>query len=494
MLESLVKYIKAKYVGQHYALTSFIFRILLGLVYLVVFSTHICQALFLIGSKGLLPITETLTNNPGLRFWNFPTLHLWLNSDFWIIALMVLGIVFSILLILGYFPKSSLIALFILYLSLVTSGRDFFYFQWDNLLLEATFIAFFIPLSGKLFGKKELREPSKIFIFLFLWLLFRLYFESGIAKLIDGPEWIRLTAMQIYYQTAPLPSIFGWVMSLLPNFVHALTNIVVLLAEILVPLLFFFPRRFKIIAFYILLPFQLPIMLTANYGFFNLLTLVLSLFLLDDEHIGFLLSKFRIKFHHKIINKPRHKPAKYLSAALAIFLVVFSILGFLHFTSPNFNSHLQSLEIAITPYRIINTYHLFLSIVKERQIIEIAGFDGRVWKPVLFRHTNQNPEKMPPFLPFYQDRFAFQYSFIMLGQIQSEYFFNIGRKVCNDIGGLAPVLEDRSIAKEKFTKIRLDLYKFEFSDFRKMYDDRLFWNKQFLRSSEDIDCASLSSR
>ena len=37
-----------------------------------------------------------------------------------------------------------LIALGLLYLSYVTAGRDFFYFQWDALLLETTFLAIFL--------------------------------------------------------------------------------------------------------------------------------------------------------------------------------------------------------------------------------------------------------------------------------------------------------------------------------------------------------------
>jgi len=43
-------------------------------------------------------------------------------------------------------PVVSLVLLWVLYLSLVTVGRDFLAFQWDVLLLEAGFLAiFFAP-------------------------------------------------------------------------------------------------------------------------------------------------------------------------------------------------------------------------------------------------------------------------------------------------------------------------------------------------------------
>ena len=52
------------------------------------------------------------------------------------------------LLIVGIAPAPCLALLWLLYLSLVTVGRDFLGFQWDNLLLEAGFLAiFFAPLQ-----------------------------------------------------------------------------------------------------------------------------------------------------------------------------------------------------------------------------------------------------------------------------------------------------------------------------------------------------------
>src|SRR5437762_11592873 len=56
------------------------------------------------------------------------------------------GVLCSLLLIFGIAPAVSLVALFVLYLSLTIAGQVFFNFQWDVLLLETGFLSiFFAP-------------------------------------------------------------------------------------------------------------------------------------------------------------------------------------------------------------------------------------------------------------------------------------------------------------------------------------------------------------
>ena len=60
----------------------------------------------------------------------------------------------------------------LLYLSYVTITRDFLSFQWDNMLIECGFLAAFLRTDA----------PAPIAHFLFRVVLFKLYFESGLAK------------------------------------------------------------------------------------------------------------------------------------------------------------------------------------------------------------------------------------------------------------------------------------------------------------------------
>ena len=285
------KYIKTvrKWLDKRhsYAIIALFFRVLLAFIYLTVFISLSSQILELIGSKGILPIAELIKNNPQLTYFKFPTLHLFFSSDAALIGFLLLGMIFSIALALGYFPRTSLLACIIIYLSYVTSGRTFFHFQWDNLLLEASFLALFLPLQGKLFQPKQLQQPSPFLIFLFRWLLFRLYFESGLAKIFYGQgTWLNLTAMNYYYATAPLPSFGGWfAQQPMPEPFHIISLFFVFFLELVLPLFLFYPRKLRMIAFYFLVIFNVIIGFTSNYGFFNPLTIFIGIFLLDDQHL-----------------------------------------------------------------------------------------------------------------------------------------------------------------------------------------------------------------
>src|SRR5262249_17411969 len=127
------------------------------------------------------------------------------------------GTILSILLIAGLAPVPCLGLLWLLYLSLVTVGRDFLSFQWDCLLLETGFLAiFFAPLQMLPRPSRE-APPSRLFVWMLRLLLFKLMFSSGWVKLASGdPNWRNLTALTFHYQTQPLPPWTAWYANLLP--------------------------------------------------------------------------------------------------------------------------------------------------------------------------------------------------------------------------------------------------------------------------------------
>ncbi|XP_019573379.2 lipase maturation factor 2 isoform X2 [Rhinolophus sinicus] len=76
----------------------------------------------------------------------------------------------------------------------------------------------------------------------------------------------------------PLPRVVG---------AHWLSVVATFLIEVAVPPLFFAPtRRLRLAAFYCQVLLQVLIIITGNYNFFNLLTLVLTTSLLDDKHLA----------------------------------------------------------------------------------------------------------------------------------------------------------------------------------------------------------------
>src|SRR5687767_6758637 len=120
--------------------TSWVYLRLLALIYLAAFLSAWVQIHGLAGSDGVLPAREflaALQERYGDRaLWIAPTLG-WLGAgDGFLHALCAAGALFSLLLALGAAPLVCLAMLWVLYLSVSVLGQNFFWYQWDSLLLE----------------------------------------------------------------------------------------------------------------------------------------------------------------------------------------------------------------------------------------------------------------------------------------------------------------------------------------------------------------------
>src|SRR5207249_5483287 len=141
-------------------------------------------------------------------------------------------------------------------------------------------------------GWGAVRPPIRASLFLLQWEWFRIYFESGIAKIASGdPQWRNLTAMDEYYQNGPLPTWIGWYVQHLPHWFHAATVYATLAMELGLVWTLFLPRRWRIACFFIVTPWQIGVILTANYTFLNYLVLFLGVLLIDDAFAEKLLPK-----------------------------------------------------------------------------------------------------------------------------------------------------------------------------------------------------------
>jgi hypothetical protein len=108
-------------------------------------------------------------------------------------------------------------------------------------------------------------------------------FQSGAIKLLSGDRsWRDLTALSYHYWTQPLPTPLAWYLAQSPMWFQKASTFSVLGIELVFPFLIFGPRRLKQVAGFATIALQLMIMLTGNYNFFNLLAIVLCLFLFDD--------------------------------------------------------------------------------------------------------------------------------------------------------------------------------------------------------------------
>ena len=253
----------------------------LGVVYLVAFWSLAVQVDGLIGSRGILPAGEFLrTIGPALgeqAYWQLPTL-LWLDSSDR--ALHVLswgGVVVSGLVVAGVFPGPCLALLWMAYLSLMVVGQPFLGYQWDVLLLEAGLLGILFAPWNAWVGRARW-EPSTVVLWLIRWLVFRVMFLSGVVKLTSGdPTWRAWEALRYHYETQPLPTWTSWYLHQLPAWFHAASVGFMFWAELIAPFFVFGPRRVRMVGFWSLVLLQVLIAATGNYGFFNLLTIVLCL-------------------------------------------------------------------------------------------------------------------------------------------------------------------------------------------------------------------------
>src|SRR5690242_3977668 len=211
-----------------YLVPRWLFLRALGGIYFSAFLPLIFQIRGLIGPDGILPAgnyLQALTNSVGFaRFWYAPTLLWFSASSRMLMALCWVGLLAAVLLILNIWPRGTLLICFVCFLSFVTAASEFSGYQSDGMLLEAGFLSLFLVPPGLRPRLGKTHPPMRAAMFLLLWEWFRIYFESGVAKIASGdPEWRNFTAMDEYYQNGPLPTWIGWYVHHLPHGFHAAT-------------------------------------------------------------------------------------------------------------------------------------------------------------------------------------------------------------------------------------------------------------------------------
>lgn len=466
----------------------------LALVHLVAFLSLGAQIPVLIGSDGLVPATRFLTAyRERVPWWELPTIFWWGDSDWLLRTAAAAGAVLSLGLLFGFAPRVLLLMLWALYLSFVSAGQEFFAFQWDNLLLEATFFSLFLaPLQGRALRHSE---PHPAAVFLMKMLVVRLHVESGLAKLFSGdPSWRDLTAMATYYETAPLPTWVGWYAHQLPLAVHRATSLLVLVVELLLPWGLFGPRPFRRFAVAGLAALQCGILLTANYGFFNYLTLALCLWGLDDDD----LRAIGLAPKGLVANTARATQGHWLRGAscwiAALALLGLSVLPFFAFV-PGLRAQATGLRRVMEPWRTLNAYHLFASMTYvRREVVLERSDDGATWEELHFRYKPGDPAVAPAFVAPHQPRVDFQLWFLLLrGEPRAAYFFVLLHRLFNKPASVAELFLESEMVLRPPRFLRLKIYRYRFTDWRMGWERGRWWHREWIGSSEPIRAEQLQS-
>ncbi len=431
-----------RYGASNRLIPRWLFLRALGLIYFSAFFSLIFQIRGLIGPDGVLPAGEFLEHvRRGLgpmRLWYAPTI-LWLGSgNHMLIALCIVGMLASVLVVANICPRAMLIVCFLGYLSFIGAAQDFANYQSDGMLLEAGFISLFLAPAGLLPGWGAASPPPRASVLLLLWEWFRIYFESGAVKLLSGdPTWRNFTAMDEYYQNGPLPTWIGWYIQHLPEWFHKATAFTTLLMELVLVLMAFLPRRWRIVCFWMVTAWQLGVILTANYTFLNYLVLALGFLLLDDRYLRRVVpGQFHVPetaqpatLEDEITGSieqpdapPRSSIRRHLGALRTAVTAV--MLSWVFYNTSLLMLHMfwrtiplpGEPVVALEPFRIANQYGLFAVMTPHRYEIEFQGsMDGTNWAAYLFRYKPQDVTKPPGLYAPYQPRFDWNLWFASLG-------------------------------------------------------------------------------
>jgi hypothetical protein len=466
-----------------YALANHIALRALGLVYLVAFVSYWVQADGLIGRNGILPFAEWMNAiRPQVELVGYrklPTL-LWLHpSDAFLHLLFALGTGCALLLAAGWLPLPATLALWVLYLSVTVVGRQFLGFQWDNLLLEVGLLAVLAaPWRLRLRWGAD-PEPPRAAIWLLRWLAFRLMFFSGWVKLASHDVvWGNLTALPYHYETQPLPTWTAWYAHLLPLWFHKFCCFVMFVIELGLPFLLALPRRARHLAAGGFALLMVLIIATGNYTYFNWLTLVLCVWLVDDDAWRALLRRRAAP--------PAPAPAPRLQRALVVFpamalaVVSVALVAASLRVVVRWPAAVQRLVQEAEPLRSVNAYGLFAVMTTTRPEIVVEGSpDNEHWFAYDFKWKPGDLARRPGFVAPHQPRLDWQMWFAALGRREGHPWFMsfLGRLLRNEPSVLA-LLEHNPFPERPPVAVRAMLYQYRFATRAERAATGTWWRRE----------------
>jgi hypothetical protein len=269
----------------------------LGGVYAVANLVALRQNRALIGKNGLLPVPHFLRERSEFEgFWERPTFFWWCpesKTDLVLDLHALAGLALAVpLMVTGSGSAVQLFLLWALYTSIVNVGQLPYSFGWESQLLETGFLGIFLcPLlpSGAL---PHSMPPPWVCVWAARWLLFRIMLGAGLIKLRGDRCWRDLTAMDVFYQTQPIPNPLSRAFHCAPKWWHRYETFIGLwVVEVVTPFLLLLPGgglpgALRSFAAFLQIGFQFALILSGNLSFLNYLTITPAFLCLSDDYLA----------------------------------------------------------------------------------------------------------------------------------------------------------------------------------------------------------------
>ncbi len=364
----------------------------------------------------------------------------------------------------GYANALVMAVLWALYMSVVHVGQDWYGYGWEIQLLETGFLAIFLCplLDGRPFPK---REPPRLVIWLFRWLIFRIMLGAALIKLRGDSVWRDLTALNYHFETQPIPNPSSRWFHFLPRWTLKAGVLFNYLAELVAPWFAFYPRIARHLAGVIMVGFQFALILGGNLSFLNWLTIVPALACFDDSFWSKLLPRALTNRAIAAAQSAQpNKPMQVAAWAVAVIVGALSVQPVVNMISAR-----QIMNTSFDPLDLVNTYGAFGSVGRQRLNVVFEGTDAEVadaravWKAYPYQalpvELNRRPRQIAP----YQPRLDWQMWFAAMAT-PNQYPWTVHlvwKLLHNDPGALSLFGQNPFPAKPP-RYIRAVLYRYEF--------------------------------
>ena len=450
-------------------------------VYLVAFVSVLRQFKPLLGERGLLPVPAYLEH---VGFREAPSLFCWRYSDRLLDLAAWTGLVVSACALFGvteagpvWVSIAAWLLLWVLYLSIVNVGQQFFGFGWESMLLEAGFFTAFL-------GPTHMR-PSVVPVLILRWMFFRTELGAGLIKLRHDSCWRDLTCLFYHYETQPLPNPLSWYFHRLPKVSHRFGVLFSHFIQVVVPFGLFAPQPFASIAAALCIFQQLWLIVSGNYSWLNWLTAVLGIAGLSDRILGALLPL------HVPPLLPVALPFHLLLYAVGAATVVLSVQPVL-----NLFSNQQRMNYSYNRFHLVNTYGAFGSVGRERYEIVIEGTTDALitattqWREYGFQAKPGNPQRRPPQVAPYHLRLDWLIWFLPFSVSVTQrgirvrgydvWFIRFVQRLLANDRSLLRLMGDNPFAPHPPLFIRAQFYRYAYTDPRTKRETGAWWTRRLL--------------
>jgi hypothetical protein len=467
-----------------YWLTRFVILRLLGALYAIAFLVAINQILPLVGENGLLPVGSYLQQvsqalgSAGAGFVRLPSLFWLWHSDTALVTAAWTGFILSCLVVAGFANGVLLTVLWLLYMSFVHVGQEWYGYGWEIQLTETGFLAIFLCplLDPRPFPRYA---PPLPIIGLFRWLIVRIMLGAGLIKLRGDEVWRNSTALYYHFETQPIPGPLSRWHHFLPRTMLRVGVWFNWLAELVAPLFAFGPRRARHAAGVVMVLFQFSIILSGNLSFLNWLTIVPALACFDDGFWARLLPYGLVKRAEAAAaaaeeSRPMRTTAWVVTAVIALL----SIRPALNIVSPG-----QIMNTSFDPLDLVNTYGAFGSVGRERLNVVFEGTldenpgDSAHWKPYPYKGLPVALDKQPPQIAPYQLRLDWQMWFAaMASPGQYPWTIHLVSKLLHNDPGAVSLFAGNPFPDQPPRYIRAIRYRYTFA--RPGNAQGLWWHRE----------------